>query len=99
MSDDPNRHGDDIPDDEPTAATDSDGLVLETGDHGTVFTGAVLVGVTTYSAAHTLAVRAAGSFPDGGLLTAVLTLGVFATGVGLLVDGTAGLVAKRDADL
>ncbi|MGB9957400.1 hypothetical protein ACOZ4B_13550 [Haloferax prahovense] len=98
MSGDPNRDGDDTRDDEPTDSAESDVLVLETSDRQTVFGGAVLVGGASYSASHTLAVRAAGSFPAGGALTAVLTLVIFAAGVVLLVEGAAGIVAEKNAD-
>ncbi|ELZ94798.1 hypothetical protein C440_06977 [Haloferax mucosum ATCC BAA-1512] len=98
MNVDPNRHRDDAHDDESPDATDSDILVLATGDRGTVFIGAVLVGGSSYGAFHTLAVRAAGSFPTGEALSAIFTLAVFASGVVFLVEGAASIVAKKNAD-
>ncbi|UVE51614.1 hypothetical protein KU306_06985 [Haloferax larsenii] len=101
MSGDPNRHRDDDHDnrdDEPPNETESGVLVLATGDRGAVFVGAVLIRISSHSALHTLAVRAAGSFSDGGSLGTLLTLLVFATGVVSLVEGAASLVAKKNAD-
>ncbi|WP_411965344.1 hypothetical protein [Haloferax sp. YSMS24] len=75
--------------------SDTNVLVLATGDRGRVFAGAILVGISVFNAARTLAVRASGAFPDADALGALFTLFVFAIGVVFLVQGTVGLFAAR----
>ncbi|KAB1197287.1 MULTISPECIES: hypothetical protein [Haloferax] len=76
-------------------SSDSEMLVLVTGDRGNVFAGAILVGISVFDAAQTLAIRAAGAFPNTDALGALFTLLVFAVGVVFLVQGAAGLFAAR----
>ncbi|KAB1192469.1 hypothetical protein GJR96_03060 [Haloferax sp. MBLA0076] len=90
MTDD--EHADDTP-----KSSDSVMLVLATGDRGSVFVGAILVGISVFNAARTLAIRSSGAFPNNDALGALFTLLVFAVGVVFLVQGAAGLFAAGRA--
>ncbi|SFF86549.1 hypothetical protein SAMN04488063_0576 [Halopelagius inordinatus] len=83
--------------DTPTNPSKSSILVVASGDRGSVFFGAVLVGISSFSAIQTLAVRASGNFPPGDALGALFTLAVFAFGTTLLLDGAAGVFAEKSA--
>ncbi|SFL22492.1 hypothetical protein SAMN04487950_2902 [Halogranum rubrum] len=67
------------------------------GASANVLVGAALVGMTTYEASLTLAVRASGRYPDGEALGALFTLVVFAVGVVFLVDGAASIFAEKQS--